>query len=235
MTIIRRRKLYEEIAQHLEQRIRDQAIAPGEQLPSERDLMREFGVGRPAVREALFHLQKMGLVELRSGGRARATRPTPKFVVDSLAGSARYLLAQPDGVRHFQQARAFFETGLARYAAEHATDEDLRDLRAALEANRRSLGDVAKFERTDVEFHHILAAIPRNPIFEAIHAAIVEWLVEQRHVTLTYPGQNETAYDYHAKIYEAIAARDPDRAEGVIRAHLEQVAGLYWRVKGGGA
>ena len=84
MTVIRRRKLYEDIAQHLEQRIRDQDVAPGDQLPSERDLMREFGVGRPAVREALFHLQKMGLVELRSGGRARATRPTPKMVVESL-------------------------------------------------------------------------------------------------------------------------------------------------------
>ena len=117
MTVIRRRKLYEDIAQHLEQRIRDQDVAPGDQLPSERDLMREFGVGRPAVREALFHLQKMGLVELRSGGRARASRPTPKMVVESLAGSARYLLAEPDGVRHFQEARSFFEMGLARYAA----------------------------------------------------------------------------------------------------------------------
>jgi GntR family transcriptional repressor for pyruvate dehydrogenase complex len=177
----------------------------------------------------------MGLVELRSGGRARATRPTPKVVVESLAGTARYLLAEPDGVRHFQEARSFFEMGLARYAAEHATEEDLRDLRDALEANRQSLGDLAKFEKTDVEFHHILAVIPGNPIFEAIHAGIAEWLVEQRHVTLTYPGANEVAYEFHRQIYEAIASRDPDAAERVIRAHLDQVAELYWRVKGGGA
>ena len=52
---------------------------------------------------------------------------------------------------------------------------------------------------------------------------------------LTYPGQNETAYKFHAQIYEAIAARDPDAAERVIRAHLDQVTELYWRVKGGGA
>lgn len=233
MTVVRRRKLYEDIAQHLEQRIRDQDVPPGEQLPSERDLMREFGVGRPAVREALFHLQRMGLLELRSGGRARVTRPTPKAVVESLAGSARYLLAEPDGVRHFQEARSLFEISLARHAAEHATEEDLRDLRDALEANRRSLGDLVKFEKTDVDFHHILAVIPRNPIFEAIHAAIAEWLVEQRHVTLTQPGANEVAYEFHAQIYEAIAAHDPDRAERVIRAHLDNVADLYWRIKGG--
>ena len=124
--------------------------------------------------------------------------------------------------------------GLARYAAEHATEEDLRDLHDALEANRQSLGDLAKFEKTDVEFHHILAVIPRNPIFEAIHAGIAEWLVEQRHVTLTYPGANEIAYEFHRQIYEAIASGDPDAAERVIRAHLDQVAELYWRVKGGG-
>jgi GntR family transcriptional repressor for pyruvate dehydrogenase complex len=233
MTLIRRRKLYEEVAEHLEHRIREHAIAPGEPLPSERDLMRELGVGRPAVREALFHLEKMGLVELRSGAPARVSRPTPKLVVESLAGAARYLLAEPGGVRHFQEARTFFETGLARYAAEFATPEDLAQLREALETNRRSIGDLARFERTDVEFHHVLAVIPRNPIFEAIHAAIAEWLVEQRHVTLMMPGANEVAYNFHEQIYEAIAARDPDQAEKVIRAHLDDVAQLYWRVKGG--
>ena len=73
---IRRRKLYEEVAEQLEQSIQDGEYAPAGQLPSERDLMRHFGVGRPAVREALFHLRKMGLVEVRSGERARVTRPT---------------------------------------------------------------------------------------------------------------------------------------------------------------
>ena len=147
--------------------------------------MREFGVGRPAVREALFHLQKMGLVEVGSGGRARATRPTPKMVVESLAGTARYLLAEPDGVRNFQEARVFFETGLARHAAAACDREELASLREALEANRRSLGDLARFERTDVEFHHVLAVIRATRSSPRIHAAIAEWLVEQRARTLT--------------------------------------------------
>ena len=87
---------------------------------------------------------------------------------------------------------------------------DLDSAVADAEFVRQSLGDLAKFERTDVEFHHILAVIPGNPIFEAIHAAIAEWLVEQRHVTLTYPGANEVAYEFHRQIYEAIASRDPE-------------------------
>src|SRR5262245_45614215 len=125
MTAIRRHKLYEEIAQQVEQRIRRAHFAPGDDLPSERELMREFGVGRPAVREALFHLHRMGVIERRSGARAKVAQPTPQAVVESLAGSARYLLSAPDGVRHFQEARTFFEIGLARYAAQHATARDL--------------------------------------------------------------------------------------------------------------
>jgi|SRR6266404_224801 GntR family transcriptional repressor for pyruvate dehydrogenase complex len=227
--VIKRRRLYEDVASGLEQMIRDANFAPGDQLPSERDLMVRFGVGRPAVREALFHLQKMGVIEVRSGERARVTRPTPKAVVESLAGAARHLLAEPDGVRQFQSARAFFEIGLARYAAEHASAQDLQELAAALDANRQSIGDIARFERTDMAFHYVLAVIPRNPIFTALHSAIAEWLIEQRRITLSYPGQNEVAYRAHADIYEAIAARDPDRSERVIRSHLDQVSDMYWR------
>ncbi|MBL8894620.1 MAG: transcriptional regulator NanR [Rhizobiales bacterium] len=234
MVAIRRSKLYEQVAQTVEQRIREDDLMPGEALPSEREMMREFGVGRPAVREALFHLQRMGLIELKAGARARVAAPTPKAVVENLAGSVRYLLSSPDGIRHFQEARAFFEIGLARYAAEHATPEEIEALRVALEANRAALGDRAKFEKTDVDFHYVLAVIPKNPIFLALHAAFVEWLVEQRHVTLSWPGRKDTAqsaYDAHAAIYKAIAAKDPDRAEAAMRKHLEQIASVYWEAR----
>src|SRR3954452_8371400 len=121
---VRRRKLYEEVADDLERMIQDGRYAAADLLPSERELMRQFGVGRPAVREALFHLQKMGLVEIKAGARARVAAPTPKAVVESLAGSVRYLLSAPNGVAHLQEVRAFFEAGLARHAALHASDEE---------------------------------------------------------------------------------------------------------------
>jgi len=226
---IKRRRLYEDVALGLEAMIQDGALATGDPLPSERELTVQFGVGRTAVREALFHLQKMGVIELRSGERAKVTRPTPEVVFESLAGAARHMLAEPDGVRRFQEARNFFEIGLARHAAKHASEADLRELAAALDHNRQCVGDIAKFERSDVAFHYVLALIPRNPIFTALHSAIAEWLVEQRHVTLAYPGQNKIAYRAHKAIYEAIAGREPDRAERVMRAHLDQVSSAYWR------
>src|SRR5262245_22159044 len=229
---IRRCKLYEEVARRIEAMIHDGHYLPGDQLPSERELMKQSGVGRPAVREALFSLQKMGLVAVNSGERARVTQPTPATVVQSLSGTARHLLAASDGVRHFQEARAFFEVGLARYAAQHASDDEIRQLADALEANRLALNDLRAFEQTDVAFHYVLAIIPGNPIFTAIHEAMVTWLTEQRRITLQYHRDKKfDAYRAHEKIYQAIAARDPERAERVIREHLDDVAETYWKLQ----
>jgi GntR family transcriptional repressor for pyruvate dehydrogenase complex len=223
---IKQRKLSDEVAQHLERMIREGELAEADRLPSERELMRQFGVGRPSIREALLHLSKMGLVEVRSGERARVTRPTPQFVIDALAGPARHMISAPDGVQNFQSARLFFEVGLARSAATNATDDDLAALSEALEINRKSIGDLKRFEKTDVDFHYVLAVITRNPIFTAIHAALAEWLLEQRRTTLAR-GEDQKAYEAHRKIYEAIAAGDPDAAEAAMRRHLEYVSRRY--------
>lgn len=229
--LVRKRRLSEDVADHLERMIREGAFAEDGRLPSERDLMRQFGVGRPSVREALLHLSKMGLVEVGSGERARVTSPTPQFVIDALAGPARHMIAAPGGIQNFQSARMFFETGLARHAARHATEADLAALAAALETNRQSIGDLDRFQQTDVDFHYVLAVIARNPIFAAIHAALADWLLDQRRRTLA-PGEDAKAYAAHAAIHEAIAAGDPDRAERAMREHLEYVSRRYTDVVG---
>ena len=229
---IRRRKLYEEVAGRLESQIHEGHYNPGDQLPSERELMQMYGVGRPAIREALFSLQRMGLVAINSGERARVTRPTPQVMFETLSGAARHLLAGADGIRHFQEVRTFFEVGLARHAAEHATATDMDELRRALAANEAAIGNPTAFERTDVAFHYVLALMPRNPIYIAIHQAIAAWLTEQRHVSLQREGQNDVAYQAHRAVFEAIAARDADRAERVMRGHMEQVIKTYWEIKG---
>lgn len=226
---VKQRKLSHEVADHLERLIRDGELAETDRLPSERELMRQFGVGRPSIREALLHLSTMGLVEVRSGERARVTRPTPQFVIDALAGPARHMISAPGGVQNFQSARIFFEVGLARNAAMNATAEDLASLEEALEVNRQSIGDLKRFERTDVDFHYVLAVMTRNPIFTAIHAALAEWLLEQRRTTLA-PGEDLKAYEAHRDIFQAIAARDPDRSEAAMRTHLEYVARRYTEI-----
>ena len=129
---ITRRRLSDEVLDRLEGLIHSGEFGLGDQLPSERDLMERFGVGRPSVREALFSLQKMGLVAITSGERARVTKPTPETVLNGLTGTVRHMLTDAQGVRHLQEARLFFEIGLARDAALQAADEDITRLEKAL-------------------------------------------------------------------------------------------------------
>jgi GntR family transcriptional regulator, sialic acid-inducible nan operon repressor len=228
-----RRKLYEEVALRIEEMIRNGRYAPGDQLPSEKEIMEELGVGRSTVREAMLSLQKMGLTAIKSGERARVTEPTARVLVSELSGAARLLLAQEGGVQRFQEARTLFEIGLARSAAQRATSDDLDRLKQALEANFHAIGDAVEFMTTDVAFHYVIATIPRNPIFTALYNAVVEWLTEQREISGRAPMSAQLAYAAHKRIYEAIAAHDAGEAQSAMQDHLDQVVKLYWQVRSG--
>jgi DNA-binding FadR family transcriptional regulator len=226
---VKRRRLYEEIVDQLATLIISGAAPPGTQLPSERELVEQFQVGRTAIREALFALQKMGMVTLSGGERPVVVVPTSDALVAELSGAVRYHLSRPTGMRDFQGARAFLEIGLVRHAAKHATRDEIKRLAGALKANEAALGDTEKFIDTDVAFHFVFAEIAKNPIFTALHAALAEWLRDQRATGVNLPGSPEAAFAAHTRIFEAVVARDPDAAEQVMCSHLEEVAKFYWR------
>ena len=233
---VRRRKRYEEIAEHIELLIHSDRIGEGGQLPSERELMERFGVGRSTVREALFMLQRMGLVQVNSGAPARVTLPTAEVFVSELSGAARLFLGTPQGMRQFQHARALFEIGLAREAATDPTPETSATLGAALEANRQAIGDPAAFEQTDLDFHSALAATSGNPIFVSLTKALNEWLAKQRAVSIRAGASHEEVYAQHKAIHDAIVGGAPEAAMAAMQAHLDFVVRMYWQaVTGEGA
>ena len=223
---IRRHRLWEEVAHRLEAMIQDGTFPPGTLLPPERELMRLFDVGRPSIREALFALHRMGLVRVSTGERASVTTPTPDTLIAHLSGAARAFLARGEGVAHFQEARTLFESGIARLAAGRATDADVATLRRALEANAAARGDSQKFEQTDVAFHYVLAQITANPIFTAVHEALVDWLTSQRTIALRMPDAEAVALAGHRRIFEAVAARDAEAAGAAMQQHLREIARL---------
>ena len=99
--VIERKKLFEHVAAHLEAQILSGKLKPGEQLPPERDLQSRFGVGRPAIREALISLQKAGLVELTNGARAKVLMPTASHIFTGMAPAVRQMLSTEEGQRSF--------------------------------------------------------------------------------------------------------------------------------------
>ena len=144
-----------------------------------------------------------------------------------MSTAARHWLSHPEGVKNFQAARKCFECGLARYSARHATEDDLQLLIKALKVNKDSINHSKPFAQTDVDFHYVLAVIPKNTIFAGIHAAISEWLIDQRHTAISSPGENKIAYWAHQEIAESIINRNADLAENLMENYLDQVSEVY--------
>ena len=193
------------MADKLEALIAADEFGVGSQLPSEKELMARFGVGRPSVREALFLLQQQGLVDITSGARARVT--APPTVPDR---SARRLVKRgrrPARARtNMEQTRLLFEAGVAWQAAQVATEEDIVRLqdRRSMPTSPRS-ANTAEFIRTDVAFHYELDRITRNPVLTAVHEILVEWLIDQRTTTIHMPEADSLSVRDHTAIYEAVA------------------------------
>src|SRR5262245_2831174 len=97
--IINRQKLFEQVAAHLEREILEGKLKPGDRLPPERDLQTRFGVGRPAIREALITLQRSGLVEIGNGMPARVAQPRVEGIIASMIPAVRQMLAGAEGQR----------------------------------------------------------------------------------------------------------------------------------------
>ena len=95
---IQRRKLSQQVYDRLIALIDSGRIAPGEQLPSERELMEPYGVGRPAMREALQSLERAGIVTITHGERARVAVPTAERPVAQIAGG-RSICCVPSRIR----------------------------------------------------------------------------------------------------------------------------------------
>ncbi len=225
---IQRRKLYHEVLERLMARIESGEIAPGDQLPAERELMEFYGVGRVAVREALQELARSGIVEISHGERARVVVPTARLLIDQVAGGARHLLRmQPETLDHLIGARLFLEVGMVRQAAEKATPEDVQRLRERMEAHRASLVTLDRFLERDMEFHREIARISGNPIFPAIVEALFEWASAYYQAIVRAPGAESHTLAEHQRIIDAIARGDAEGAAQAMTDHLTRASDLY--------
>ena len=218
--IIRSSRLYEQIAQQVEESIHKGALKPGDQLPPERELAEQFGVSRTAVREAVKTLREKGLLEAYPG---RGT-----FITDGSSNSIRQSLDRlmrsgNDGFALLAEAREILEPEIAALATERADAEDLAAMReqvAVMDAARR---DPDAYIEADLDFHLALAEAAGNPIILSLIDSIVDLLREQRMGIFQVEGGPERGQYHHKRILEAVEQRDAVSAREAMKAHLKQV------------
>lgn len=223
-----RRKLAHEVLDRLVQMIQSGELAPDDQLPSERALMQRYGVGRPAIREAMQSLQRMGLIRIAHGERARVTLPTADAIVDQVSGAMIQMLGRvPGGLDELKDARLLFEVGLAQVAARRGTPASVAQLRAALDACRQASGDHARFVAADMAFHRQIAAMSGNTLIRALSQGMLDWMTRFRRDLVIARGAERLTLEEHARITEAIAAGDAVAAGVAMSDHLTRANQLY--------
>lgn len=192
----------------------------GERLPPERELMQLYGVGRSAVREAIAGLATRGVLQVKPGFRPIIQHRGYESALSTFSSLVSGMVGDRAGIQNLFGMRVFVEAALVRHAARYATPRDIEALGAALDANRAAISDPESFYRTDVAFHRVLYGIPGNPILPTIHTLYVDWLYDHWIQMPRSADINRMNYGAHAAIRDAIVARDPDKAEELLRQHL---------------
>lgn len=230
---IPRRKLRDGVQDQLLAALDRGTYGPGTEIPSERELMAQMGVGRPAVREALMALEHRGLITIAHGRRARVREQSaaglPQHeLTQRTALSVLHLLERDDAsVTHLTEARALFETAVVRLAAERITPAGATRLKRALADNRRAIPDAELYLATDMALHRTIAALSGNPLLAAAGEAIHTWLPRFRIRMVHVEGANLLSYREHERVVERIVAHDPQGALAAIETHLARSHALY--------
>ena len=229
---VRRRKLYEQVTNGLLDYIQSEKLKPGDQLPSERQLMTWFEVGRPTVREALQNLERLGFVTISHGERARISDLDFRSVFEQMGVTTQYLLGSSEKMMgEMKEARLLFEIQMVRRAAEIAADDDITNLRdiVAKQATARADRNAVKFMQWDMRFHTGIASVGSNSIYPAISLAILSWLQKFYIDQLRVSGSEALTIEEHEAVVAAIEQHDPDAAEAALAAHLNRSNALYQR------
>ena len=227
---IPRRKLSHAVIDHLLRLWESGSVKPGDKMPSERELMERFQVGRPAIREAMHYLENMGLIKIQHGERARVLAVTPETMFQQLDRMVRlHLSLSPKSLENLRQARQLFEGAMARLAAGQAGPKELEALKEKLNRMKGSFDDSESFMLADMEFHRLLADIPGNPIFSAISRSLLKWLVDYHTGLVRVPGLEGQTTREHEAILDRIARGDGDGAAKAMSDHILRVNRLYHR------
>jgi DNA-binding GntR family transcriptional regulator len=198
--------LVDRIVERLEKAIVDGTLAPGSKL-SEQGLAKRFGVSRGPLREAIRRLEGRKLVERTPNIGARVAAISEKKLRDILS------------------VREALEGLACRLAAEQMTEEEIADLRRLVDEHgqHRDVKTGASYyqDPKQRDFHFRIVRASRNDwLFHLLCGELYDLLRVYRYQSSTVPGRTPLAYEEHRAIVAALADRDPDRAEMLMRRHI---------------
>ncbi|MFF0818123.1 FadR/GntR family transcriptional regulator [Rhodococcus sp. NPDC003318] len=233
-TLMRAPKTAELIATNLRRQIVRGELKAGEILPPESNLMEQFGVSRPTLREAFRILEAESLIGVRrgAGGGARVLEPDPKVAARHVG-----LLLQLQGatLQDVYEARLVTEPACARLLARRRSKKDVEDLRAQVERFRKlgetgleATPDRVIWSRASYRFHEMIMHRCGNKTL-AVQAAVLADIIDAHLAQVISSDVTEQEFTRrcrrslksYTKLVDLVEARDADGAENHWRSHME--------------
>ncbi len=230
---VRPADLTENVVRQLKACILRGIIKPGERLPPERELATLLKISRGSLRQALKALQVMGVLEVIQGSGAYLTNASEAILRDP---ADLLIPLKGHSFAEMYEARRAMEAESAASAARRSTPEDIRRMRQEIESMRKISMNTRRFVERDMAFHRHIAVASGNSIFVWFIVLLQKVLAKGQ---LTH-ARNERLHlltQEHARIVDAIEARDPDAARERMLTHLtisrsysDQETGIELRV-----
>ncbi|HVW43448.1 MAG TPA: GntR family transcriptional regulator [Amycolatopsis sp.] len=222
-------KASELVASQIRRRIVRGELTDGDKLPTEGELMKEFGVSRPTLREALRILESESLIAVHRGSRGGAQIQVPQL---SVASQYAGLLLQAGDTKVVDvlAARLVLEVGAVHILADSKTKPWLADLRATLQAEEEALDDLEEFRVAAARFHRHLVEATRNQTLLFLYAMLDDIAARHSQVVAAVqaphprkrPSWRTNSHRVHAEILDLIAASQVAAAERLWRAHVQE-------------
>jgi len=239
--LMRAPKTAELIAGHLRRQIVRGELKAGETLPPEVQLMEQFGVSRPTLREAFRILETETLISVRRGARGGAQVMTPDISV-----AARYVgsLLQIQGttIDDVYEARMVNEPYCARLLARSRTKQDLSDLRdcvddlrTIVQAGPKAVPEPLKWSSLTFRFHQLVTERCGNKTLAVQGAVLQDIVATHLHLTVSQgfgsesPARFQKVLRAYERLVDLVEAREADDAEKHWRNHMEAASKYLFR------
>ena len=204
------------------EQIRSGRLKAGDKLPTEAAIMKDFGVSRTVVREAISRLQASGWVDTRHGIGTfvlqQSNHPSFRISAEHM-GTLREVIA-------LLEFRISIETEAAALAAVRRTPENLTELQAALLEFNNAIDEGRDAVTADHRFHQEIARATQNHHFTDLMNSLGAGVIPRARISSILSTDPErVSYlkrvnQEHESIYNAIADQDVEAARAAMRTHL---------------
>lgn len=221
------KRAFEEISRQIKGLIFKGILKPGDKLPSETELARQFNVGRQTVREALRILELSGFIAIQKGSTGG---PVIKDTVLSAVSNSISDAIQMGNITHHEitVARIAIEKSMLNHVIKNADDADTKSLQQNIFAAREKIEKGFQASSENVQFHRLLAQASKNHVFvivvESIMAVVVDFL-SRLEPDLQIAKQ---VTDYHEALLNAIIEQNIDKAIDVLEKELLELADFVY-------